>query len=152
MWASRRKIFACTLYLIVVAIIFPSMTCFHLGRYRRLCHFSIYCEDNSINDLTASMAAARKNQKQLSSPGAGLDAFESADAAYADLINTSIDQRNITLSDEQLRALEKGGSMWESGAITQTREQSGGILGDLRSTLGALFGGAQIEKNKYGET
>jgi len=101
-------------------------------------------------DLTSSMQAARDNAARDSSPGAGLDAFEAADAAYADLINTSIDQRNITLTAEQIKDLERGGSMWESGAKTQT--QTGGVLGDLANALGALFGGAQIVKNKFGET
>jgi hypothetical protein len=96
------------------------------------------------------MQAARDNAARDSSPGAGLDAFEAADAAYADLINTSIDQRNITLTAEQIKDLERGGSMWESGAKTQT--QTGGVLGDLANALGALFGGAQIVKNKFGET
>ena len=100
-------------------------------------------------DLNLSMQAARDNAARASSPGAGLDAFDAADAAYADLINTSIDQRNITLTADQIKALERGGSMWESGAKTQ---KTGGALGDIANALGALFGGAQIVKNKYGET
>ena len=38
------------------------------------------------DDLETSMANARKNSAKGTSPGAGLDAFEAADAAYADLI------------------------------------------------------------------
>ena len=96
------------------------------------------------------MRAARANAAKATSPGAGLDAWEAADAAYADLINTSLDQRNQTLTAAQLKDLERGGKMWEEGATAQRR--SGGVFGDLKSTLGALFGGAQIEKNKFGET
>jgi len=96
------------------------------------------------------MRAARENQANSKSPGAGLDAFAAADAAYADLINTSLDQRNVTLTAEQLFELERGGMMWEDGAVTQKR--TGGIFGDAVNALGALFGGAQIVKNKFGET
>jgi hypothetical protein len=100
--------------------------------------------------IEKAMAAARKNEKQNTSPGAGLDAFEAADAAYADLINTSMDQRGLESDDLDMTELERGGKMWESGALNRTRQ--GGLLGDLGNTLTALFGGAQIEKNKFGET
>ena len=63
-------------------------------------------------DLVKAMKNARNNAAKKSSPGAGLDAFESAEAAYADLINTSMDQRKIDdLSEEELLELSKGGTM-----------------------------------------
>ena len=61
-----------------------------------------------------------------------------------------MDQRGLENDDLDLIMLERGGKMWESGALNKTRK--GGLLGDLGSTLTALFGGAQIEKNKFGET
>lgn len=75
---------------------------------------------------------------------------DAADAAYADLINTSIDQRGIDLSDDDLKELNKGGKMWEKGATTS--ESKMGLLSDLSNVWKALAGGAHIEKNKYGET
>jgi hypothetical protein len=108
------------------------------------------CAVEDEGSIEKAMAAARKNEKQNTSPGAGLDAFEAADAAYADLINTSMDQRGLESDDLDMTELERGGKMWESGALNRTRQ--GGLLGDLGNTLTALFGGAQIEKNKFGET
>ena len=40
--------------------------------------------------------------------------------------------------------------MWEKGAKTQKRKM--GVFGDLMNVLSAVAGGAQIEKNEYGET
>jgi len=108
------------------------------------------CAEEGEDSIEKAMAAARRNEKQNTSPGAGLDAFAAADAAYADLINTSMDQRGLESDDLDLAKLERGGKMWESGALNKTRK--GGLLGDLGNTLTALFGGAQIEKNKFGET
>jgi len=86
------------------------------------------------------------------SPGANLpSAEEQADAAFADLIIASMDQQGIKeLSDDDLIAIARGGSMWEESS-TNRRNQLG-FLGDLTNALFALFGGAHIEKNKYGET
>ena len=107
-------------------------------------------DDLAPQNIKAAMAKARDIAERGGSPGAGLDAFAAADAAYADLINTSMDQRRIgSLSDDELEALSKGGEMWESGAVNQTGR---GVLGDFRSALTALFGGAQIVKDKFGQT
>ena len=38
-------------------------------------------------------------------------------AAYADMINTTIDQKGISLSEGELIDLNRGGQMWEKGAI-----------------------------------
>jgi hypothetical protein len=102
--------------------------------------------------IRRAMANARKNTVSNSSPGAGLaTADEQSDAAYADLINTSMDQRGLEeLSDEELELLENGGRMWEKGAKTQKRKF--GVFGDIMNVLSAVAGGAQIEKNEYGET
>lgn len=51
-------------------------------------------EEGGKEDLKKAMLNARKNLESNSSPGAGLaTADEQSDAAYADLINTSMDQR-----------------------------------------------------------
>ena len=94
----------------------------------------------------------RISAKQLVSPGAQLlTADEQSDAAYADLINTSMDQRGIEeLSEEELDLLNKGGSMWEQDSKSKVNKK--GFVGDLINVIKAVSGGAQIEKNKYGET
>lgn len=52
-------------------------------------------------DLERAMENARANLKEGRSPGAGLEsAFDQADAAFADLIVTSVDDQGITLDDE----------------------------------------------------
>lgn len=38
-------------------------------------------------------------------------------AAYADMINTTIDQKGISLSDQELTDLNRGGRMWEEGDL-----------------------------------
>lgn len=102
--------------------------------------------------LSKALENARMNIQQNVSPGAGLlTADEQSDAAYADLINTSMEQRRVDrLTPEQLVELEKGGTMWETDA--KTKKNSKSIIGDITNVLSAFFGGAQIEKNKYGET
>jgi len=113
----------------------------------------LFCDSTSDEDkeMQKALQNARDCVAKGVSPGAGLDAFESADAAYADLILTSMEQRNVTqLSSKELKRLNKGGKMWEKGVLEQ--KQRGGILGSLFNAIGAVAGGAQIEKNKYGET
>lgn len=47
------------------------------------------------------MANARVNMAEGRSPGAGLEsAFDQAEAAFADLIVTSVDDQGITLDDQ----------------------------------------------------
>lgn len=94
----------------------------------------------SVSDLKAAMDKARMCQANNLSPGAGLlTADEQSDAAYADLINTSMDQRGEALSDEDLERLSKGDKMWEDGATTKKNKL--GVLGDVSNALTALFGG-----------
>jgi hypothetical protein len=38
-------------------------------------------------------------------------------AAYADMINTTIDQKGISLSEKELLNLNRGGRMWEEGTL-----------------------------------
>jgi len=99
------------------------------------------------------MSNARENAKQGLSPGAGLaTADEQSDAAYADLINTSMDQKGIDqLEQNELEALDKGGRMWEKGSKEKGSKRFG-ILSNLFDVAEALSGGAHIQKNKYGET
>lgn len=98
------------------------------------------------------MMDARKSQESGLSPGAQMmTADEQSDAAYADLINTSMDQRGIDeLSEEELELLDRGGQMWESGSTE--KENKKGLVGDLFNVFKAFSGGAHITKNKYGET
>ena len=113
-----------------------------------------YCSDDKIkspvSSLTKSMLDARNCESSRMSPGAGLPtADEQSDAAYADLINTSIDQRKLDISSEEIKNLEKGGTMWEKSSRNSPKM---GIFGAAGELFKALSGGAHIEKNKFGET
>ena len=105
-----------------------------------------------LESIKKAMDNARKSSMGGVSPGAQcLSADEQSDAAYADLINTSMDQRGIdNLSEEELELLEQGGRMWEDGS--KEKKNKNGALGDIFNALKALSGGAHIEKNEYGET
>ena len=101
--------------------------------------------------LVTSLKNARANLASRSSPGAGLGtADEQSDAAYADLINTSMEQRGISLSNNDVEELEKGGTMWEDKAKEEKNKL--GVLGDVFSVLKAFSGGAHIVKDKFGQT
>jgi len=104
-------------------------------------------------ELEKAMSNARENAAKGLSPGAGLaTADEQSDAAYADLINTSMDQKGIDqLEQNELEALDKGGRMWEKGSKEKGSKRFG-ILSNLFDVAEALSGGAHIQKNKYGET
>jgi hypothetical protein len=105
----------------------------------------------SAEETKRAMEAARACAQKGLSPGAGLaTAEEQAEAAYADLINTSIDQRGIDLSENELKDLNRGGKMWEKGSTT--RKNKFGLFSDLANAFEALAGGAHIEKNEFGET
>jgi len=98
--------------------------------------------------LRKALESAKKNRSDKTSPGAGLQsAEEQAEAAYADLILTSSGSNQLT--DSELQALEKGGTMWESESKETNKL---GKVGDIFSLAKALLGGAHIVKNKFGET
>lgn len=62
---------------------------------------SATCGGSDDIDLEKAMANARVNLAEGKSPGAGLDsAFDQADAAFADLIVTSVDDQGIDLDEE----------------------------------------------------
>eukprot|EP00607_Mallomonas_marina_P007244 CAMPEP_0182418028 /NCGR_PEP_ID=MMETSP1167-20130531/2484_1 /TAXON_ID=2988 /ORGANISM="Mallomonas Sp, Strain CCMP3275" /LENGTH=125 /DNA_ID=CAMNT_0024591981 /DNA_START=211 /DNA_END=588 /DNA_ORIENTATION=- len=103
---------------------------------------------NATEDIIKAMENARKGASDKLSPGAGLStAEEQAEAAYADLINTSMDQRGISeLSVDELKELSRGGRMWEKGAVLKSRKW--GVFGDMKSLVSALSGGAHIDNNE----
>ncbi|CAM9176668.1 unnamed protein product [Pylaiella littoralis] len=104
-------------------------------------------DGDGVIDLNSAMANARANLAAGTSPGAGLEsAFDQADAAFADLIVTSIDSQGIGLDDEDVEELAKGGSMDE----TSTSKRSKGLFGDMSDVFGALSGGAHIVKREDG--
>jgi len=104
------------------------------------------------SELERALSNARLSIEEGKSPGAGLSsAEEQSAAAYADLINTSMQQRGInSLSLNETTSLERGGRMWEKNSLTEKNKL--GLLGDVFSVLKAFVGGAHIEKNKFGET
>ena len=112
-------------------------------------------KDGEGDGEAESMRSALEKAKEIAdaglSPGAGLDAFASADAAYADLILTSSTQRELDLDEDELRDLKKGGRMWEKGSKSKT-SKGGGVIGDIFNALSALSGGAHIVKDENGET
>ena len=142
------------LFIFIIFVFISSSTSFIKNSNFKLKNHQLYQTDKQEeNDvaLTESMRKARICESNGLSPGAGLaTADEQSDAAYADLINTSIDQRQISeLSEDDLKQLERGGKMWEKGSISTTKK---GFFGDALELFKALSGGAHIEKNKFGET
>jgi hypothetical protein len=114
-----------------------------------------------IDKLTRAMENARRNERLGFSPGAGLSSEESAEAAFADLINTSNDA-NDTKTDtydfddddkdkdeEFLSQLTKGARM-DKSALSRKDTNKGGILGDLLNLGSILLRGGHIEKQKDG--
>ena len=98
-------------------------------------------------DISKAMADARACEESGLSPGAGLaDADAQAEAAFADMINTTVDVTGEALDSEELSQLSRGGEMDEESKS----KKSGGILGDVRDLFGALSKGAHIVKQKGG--
>lgn len=131
---------------------------YHLQKPRFFPKQLALAEKSTNNDIDNEISVdafrnARKNLDEKSSPGAGLEtADEQAQAAYADLIITTFDQRGINedMTEEDLKKLMKAGTMWENEATTQNNKI--GIFGDFLNVFKAFMGGAHIEKNKFGET
>ncbi|CAM9196580.1 unnamed protein product [Ectocarpus sp. 6 AP-2014] len=98
-------------------------------------------------DLSSAMANARANLAAGTSPGAGLEsAFDQADAAFADLIVTSVDDQGVTLDDEEVQELAQSGMMDQDS----TSKKSKGLFSDMKDVFGALSGGAHIVKRDDG--
>jgi len=105
-------------------------------------------EETSEETLEFAMSNARKNSLEGLSPGAGLmTAEEQAEAAFADLINTSLDgaDRNA-LTGAEISELSEGGRMDEGSKA----RKSGGLLADVVGLFEALSKGAHIVKQKDG--
>ena len=125
-------------------------------------------EEEETSKLSRAMATARQNEKLGFSPGyvkggggggvsssvssSLLSAEESAEAAFADLINTSNDDRNEGDNDVKklnLSELAKGSRMSEE-AVRQKDTNIGGVLGDLINLGSILLKGGHIVKKKDG--
>ena len=117
-----------------------------------------------IDKLTRAMENARQNERLGFSPGAGLSSEESAEAAFADLINTSNDANDTKTNtydlenedddkdkddEEFLSQLTKGARM-DKNALSRKDTNKGGILGDLLNLGSILLRGGHIEKQKDG--
>jgi hypothetical protein len=117
-----------------------------------------------IDKLTRAMENARQNERLGFSPGAGLSSEESAEAAFADLINTSNDANDTKTNtydlenedddkdkddEEFLSQLTKGARM-DKSALSRKDTNKGGILGDLLNLGSILLRGGHIEKQKDG--
>ena len=128
-------------------------------------------KEEEMSKLSRAMATARQNEKLGFSPGyvkgvgdenggvsssvssSLLSAEESAEAAFADLINTSSnDDRNEGEDDVKklnLSELAKGSRMSEE-AVRQKDTNIGGVLGDLINLGSILLQGGHIVKKKDG--
>jgi hypothetical protein len=127
-------------------------------------------KEEETSKLSRAMATARQNEKLGFSPGyvkggggdgdgvsssvsSLLSAEESAEAAFADLINTSSnDDRNEGEDDVKklnLSELAKGSRMSEE-AVRQKDTNIGGVLGDLINLGSILLQGGHIVKKKDG--
>jgi len=97
--------------------------------------------------ISAAMANARACEDEGMSPGAGLlDAEAQAEAAFADMINTTVDVTGEALEEGEREALARGGRMDDES----TSKKSGTILDDVRDLFGALSKGAHIVRQKNG--
>lgn len=104
-------------------------------------------EENVDAGIAEAMAAARTCEASGLSPGAGLrDAEAQAEAAFADMINTTVDVTGEELSGAALSRLAEGGRMDQES----TSKKSAGLLGDIKDLFGALSKGAHIVKQKGG--
>ena len=93
------------------------------------------------------MAAARACEAGGLSPGAGLkDAEAQAEAAFADMINTTVDVTGENLGSDALEELARGGTM----DAASKGKNSGSLLDDVVGLFGALSKGAHIVKQKNG--
>jgi hypothetical protein len=92
--------------------------------------------------LTSALANARASARAGFSPGAGLEltAEEQAAAAYADLVNTSLDADGATIDADGVDALRAGGEM----DATSTSRTSGNAVRAALELFDALRGGAHI--------
>ena len=127
-------------------------------------------QKEEMSKLSRAMATARQNEKLGFSPGyvkggggggggvsssvsSLLSAEESAEAAFADLINTSAnDERKEGDNDVKklnLSELAKGSRMSEE-AVRQKDTNVGGVLGDLINLGSILLKGGHIVKKKDG--
>ena len=104
-------------------------------------------DDDDDASIAASMAAARACEASGMSPGAGLSSAEDqAEAAFADMINTTVDVTGEALDADARARLAEGGRM--DGASTSRK--SGGMWSDVRDLFGALGKGAHIVRQKNG--
>lgn len=104
-------------------------------------------DENVEVGIAEAMAAARTCEASGLSPGAGLqDAEAQAEAAFADMINTTVDVTGEELSGAALSRLAQGGKMDRDS----TSRKSAGLLGDIKDLFGALSKGAHIVKQKGG--
>ena len=127
-------------------------------------------KEEEMSKLSRAMATARQNEKLGFSPGyvkggggggggvsssvsSLLSAEESAEAAFADLLNTSAnDERKEGDNDVKklnLSELAKGSRMSEE-AVRQKDTNIGGVLGDLINLGSILLRGGHIVKKKDG--
>jgi len=106
-------------------------------------------DDAELARLKRAMEAAKRNELQGESPGAGLEtAEEQAYAAFADLINTSAAQQNRELNEAELQEFAaRGGNMWEDGS---KKRKSKGWFGDFVDVISALGKGAHIVRQDDG--
>ena len=139
-------------YYFLIILIFLKTFAYNIKNRLKINILKFSLSDSKHSDLIKALNNARNSTIQGLSPGADLlTADEQSDAAYADLINTSMDQRGIKeLTDKDLIALELGGKMWEAESKSKTNKK--GLIGDIFNVIKAVSGGAQILKNKYGET
>ena len=101
----------------------------------------------SVSEISDAMAAARACEAGGLSPGAGLkDPEAQAEAAFADMINTTVDVTGESLGSDALEELALGGTM----DAKSKGGKSGSLLDDVVGLFGALSKGAHIVKQKGG--
>lgn len=105
-------------------------------------------DDADASRLRRALKHANDSSSRHFSPGAGLglDADAQADAAYADMIGTSLG--DDALSDEDATALRRGGMMNDAGPVARRA----GPVASAMELFRALLGGAHIVQSDDGRT
>jgi hypothetical protein len=108
---------------------------------------------NEAVELLKAMENARENEKRQESPGAGLSSEDSAVAAFADMINTSLNastNQNRKKSIEDIKSISIASEMSIEAKRGKSEQKMFAVVGDFLDLFWVLIKGAHIVKKKDG--
>jgi len=108
---------------------------------------------NEAVELLKAMENARENEKRQESPGAGLSSEDSAVAAFADMINTSLNastNQNRKKSIEDIKSISIASEMSIEAKRGKSEQKMFTVVGDFLDLFWVLIKGAHIVKKKDG--